>query len=73
MSQSMQFHQILEIIDTFSLDEQDDLINIIKHRQIERRREEIANNIYQAKKDYREKNLFRGDIDDIMAELDEDD
>jgi hypothetical protein len=39
MPQTMQFSQILEMIDYLSFDEQDDLINIIKHRQIEKRRE----------------------------------
>jgi hypothetical protein len=34
------------MIDDLSLDEQDDLINIIQHRQIEKRREEIAQNIH---------------------------
>ena len=54
MSQTIQFHQILEMIDHLSADEQDDLINIIRHRQIEKRREEIAENIHQARQDYQQ-------------------
>ena len=69
MSQTIQFHQILEMIDDLSLDEQDDLINIIRHRQIEKRREEIAKNIYQARQEYQQGKLFRGNIDDIITEL----
>lgn len=38
MPPTMQFSQILEMIDYLSFDEQDDLINIVKHRQIEKRR-----------------------------------
>ncbi len=72
MSQTIQFHQILEMIDNLSLDEQDDLINIIRHRQIEKRREEIANNIIQARQDYQEGKVFRGNIDDIITELNND-
>lgn len=34
--QTIPFNQILEIIDALSLDEQNDLINIVKHRQIEK-------------------------------------
>jgi len=45
MSQTIQFHQILEMIDNLSCDEQDDLISIIRHR---------------------------GNIDDIIAELNND-
>jgi hypothetical protein len=72
MSQTMQFHQVLEIIDNFSLDEQDDLINIIRHRQIEKRRDQIAENINQAREDYQQGNVFRGSVDDIIAELNND-
>ncbi|ACB52480.1 unknown [Crocosphaera subtropica ATCC 51142] len=72
MSQTLQFHQILEIIDDLSLDEQEDLINIIRHRQIEKRREEIAENINQARQDYQQGKGFRGTIDDIIAELNND-
>ncbi|BAQ66611.1 hypothetical protein [Geminocystis sp. NIES-3709] len=72
MSQTIQFGQILEMIDYLSLDEQDDLINIIRHRQIEKRREEIARNITQARQDYQQGDVFRGDVDDIIAELNND-
>lgn len=72
MSQTFQFHQILEMIDDLSLDEQDDLINIIRHRQIEKRREEIADNIKQARQDYQQGKGFRGTVDDIIAELNND-
>ena len=72
MPQTMQFSQILEMIDYLSFDEQDDLINIIKHRQIEKRREQIAQNISQARQDYQNGNVFRGDVDSIIAELNND-
>jgi hypothetical protein len=69
MSETIHFYQILEMIDYLSDDEQDDLINIIRHRKIEKRRKEIANNIQQARKDYQEGNLFRGTVDELIAEL----
>ncbi|MFN7218037.1 hypothetical protein [Microcystis sp.] len=72
MPPTMQFSQILEMIDYLSFDEQDDLINIVKHRQIEKRREEIAQNISQARQDYQNGNVFRGDVDSIIAELNND-
>ncbi|MEB3309018.1 MAG: hypothetical protein VKJ02_02185 [Snowella sp.] len=68
----MQFSQILEMIDYLSLDEQNDLINIIKHRQIEKRREQIAQNISQSRQDYQNGNVFRGNVDAIIAELNND-
>ncbi len=72
MSQIIQFHQILEMIDDLSFDEQDDLINIIRHRQIEKRREEIAQNIDQARQDYQQGKVFMGNVDNIIAELNND-
>lgn len=72
MSQTIQFGQILEMIDNLPMDEQDDLINIIRHRQIEKRREEIARNIDQARQDYQQGKVFRGSVDDIIAELNND-
>jgi len=72
MPKTMQFSKILEMIDYLSFDEQDDLINIVKHRQIEKRREQIAQNISQARQDYQNGNVFRGNVDDIIAELNND-
>ncbi|MFN9174262.1 MAG: hypothetical protein ACK58N_07045 [Synechocystis sp.] len=72
MIQTLQFNQILEMIDTLSPDEQEDLITIVRHRQIEKRREEIADNIKQARQDYGNGTVFRGTVEDIMAELDND-
>jgi len=72
MPQTAQFSQILEMIDYLSFDEQDDLINIVKHRQIEKRREQIAQNISQARQDYQNDNVFRGNVDAIIAELNND-
>ena len=72
MPQTMQFSQILEMIDHLSFDEQDDLVNIVKHRQIEKRREQIDQNISQARQDYQNGNVFRGNVAAIIAELNND-
>jgi len=71
MTQTTQFNQILEMIDNLSFEEKEELINIVKHRQIEQRREEIANHITQAHQDYQEGNVFRGSVDQVIAELNE--
>ena len=72
MSKTIQFNQILEMIDYLSVDEQDDLINIVRHRQIEKRRQQIANKINQTRQEYQEGKVFRGTVDDIIAELNND-
>ena len=69
MTRATRFNQILEMIDNLSVEEQEDLINIVQHRQIERRREEIAANIAKAHQQYEQNEVFRGTVDDIIAEL----
>lgn len=66
MTQTVKLNQILEMIDKLSLDEQEDLINIVRHRQIERRREEITTNITKAKQEYEEGKVFRETVDEIQ-------
>ena len=63
------FNQILEMIENLSLDEQEDLINIARNRQIEQRREEIAANIANAHLEYQQGEVFRGSVEDIIDEL----
>ena len=72
MTQAIQFNEILEIVDSLTLDEQNELIDIIKHRQIQQRRDEIAQNISIAKEEYKSNKVFRGTVDDVIAELDND-
>ena len=72
MAQMTSFNQILEMIDHLSLDEQNDLINIVRNRQIERRRGEIANNIAISREEYQQGKVFPGTVDDIIAELNND-
>ncbi len=63
------FNEILEMVETLSAEEQTDLMNIVRYRQIERRRQEIADNIARSKTEYRDGNVFRGTLEEIMSEL----
>ena len=63
------FDTVLEIVEEMSDDEQLTLIELIRKRQTEKRRDEIARNIVIANEDYVKGNVFRGSVDDIMAEL----
>jgi hypothetical protein len=67
--QTLDFNQVLDNVDALSWDEQEMLIEIIRKRLIEAKREQIAANIAQAKLDYESGNVFRGSVDEIMAEL----
>ena len=67
--QKTPFDEILEAIERLSLDEQEDLINIARNRQIEQRREEIAANIANTLVEYGQDEVFRGAADDVIGEL----
>jgi hypothetical protein len=45
----MSFSEILEAADQLSLDEQTSLIEVLRHRVTERRREELAREIQEAR------------------------
>ena len=63
------FDHILELVEAMSEDEQQTLFHIIHQRRIERRRDEIAANIIQAKEEYQRGTVVRGTAEDIMTEL----
>jgi len=69
MTQVSRFDEILESVEDLSADEQEALIDLIRHRLAERRRSEIAVNITQAQVEYKAGKVFRGNLSQIMDEL----
>ncbi len=67
--QAVTFDSILDAIETLSTDEQTTLLVIMQRRLSDRRRTEIAANIAQGKQDYQSGNVFRGTVNDAIAEL----
>ena len=63
------FDAIIELVEEMSDDEQIVIINLIGRRLKERRRDEIALNIVRAEEEYLNEQVFRGRVNDIMAEL----
>ncbi|UBF28597.1 hypothetical protein K9N68_12380 [Kovacikia minuta CCNUW1] len=63
------FDNILDAIETLSPNDQIALFNIVQRRLSDRRRTEIATNIAKAKQDYQSGNVFRGTVDEAIAEL----
>ncbi|MCC5630121.1 hypothetical protein LC613_19635 [Nostoc sphaeroides CHAB 2801] len=69
MTSVSRLDQVLESIENLSVDEQETLIDLIRHRLAERRRSEIAANIAQAQVEYQSGKVFRGTVTQIMDEL----
>ncbi|MBD2497504.1 hypothetical protein BCD64_14970 [Nostoc sp. MBR 210] len=69
MTQSSRLDQVLDSIEELSIDEQEILIDLIRHRLAEQRRSAIAVNITQAQAEYQSGKVFRGNVNQIMDEL----
>lgn len=65
------FQEALEIVESLSDDQQETLINILRRRQTERRRDLLAQNVAKARAEYQRGEVSRGSVDDLMRELEE--
>jgi hypothetical protein len=65
------FQEALDIIESLPEDQQEDLINIIQRRRLERRRELLAESIKEARAEYAKGEVTRGTVDDLMQEITE--
>ena len=65
------FQQALEIIEGWPEEQQADLVEIVRNRQRERRREALAASVEQARRELARGEVQRGTVDDLMAEIDE--
>ena len=65
------FQKALDIIESLPEYQQEDLINIIRRRLIEQRRNLLADRIKEAKEEYARGEVKKGSVDDLMKELSE--
>jgi len=65
------FQKALDIIESLPEYQQEDLINIIRRRLIEQRRNLLADSIKEAKEEYARGEVKKGSVDDLMKELSE--
>lgn len=69
-SQIGAFQEALEIVESLPQQQQEELIDIIRRRHLERRREQLAQDIKEARAEYARGEVSRGSVDDLMKELD---
>ena len=60
------FQGALDIVESLPEHQQEDLIDIIRRRRIENRRELLAESIKEAKEEYAKGETSQGTIDDLM-------
>ena len=69
LKNAITFQDALETIESLPQAQQEDLINLIHHRLVEQRREELAKGIRGARKEYAKGLVKKGTVDDLMKEL----
>ena len=68
---SINFNDVLEIIESLPEEQRESLIEIVKNRLIEERRDRLAKSINEAKEEYARGNFRKGTLDDLMREISE--
>lgn len=63
------FDNVIEIIESLPEEQRESLIEIVKKRLIEERRDRLAQSIKEAKGEYARGEVRRGTVDDLMREL----
>jgi hypothetical protein len=69
--QTVTFQEALEIVESLPEDQQIDLINIVRRRHIERRRELLAKSIKEARAEYARGEVKCGTVEDLLKDLNE--
>ncbi|MBM4334232.1 MAG: hypothetical protein FJ117_23995 [Deltaproteobacteria bacterium] len=65
------FQKALDIVESLPEYQQEDLIDIIRRRLIEQRRDRLADSIREAREEYARGEIKKGTVDDLMKELSE--
>jgi hypothetical protein len=63
------FHEVLEAVESLPDDQQESLIDIVRRRQIERRRDALAASIQEARQELARGEVRRGSVDELLGEL----
>ncbi len=66
------FNEVLESVESMSLEEQALIIEILENRYAEKRREEILRNAQKSLEEYRKGLTSRGTVADLMRDLESD-
>jgi len=65
------FQEALELVEGLPEEQQQSLVDIIRSRQIERRREALRTSIAQAREELSRGEVRRGSVDDLLADIGE--
>ena len=63
------FDEALDIIESFPEDQRESIVEIVKRRLTEERREQLAQTIKEAREEYASGEVRRGTVDDLIREI----
>ena len=67
--QTVTFQEALDVVESLPEHQQEDLIDIIRRRIIEHRRDQLAANIKKARQEFARGEVKMGSVADLMKEL----
>lgn len=69
INSNLSFDEILSYVESLTIEDQDLLFDIIQKRRVETRRKEIAENARQTIKSFQNGTARMGDLDNLKADL----
>jgi hypothetical protein len=69
MDNTATFSNALELADHLPIEEQEMLINVLKHRLVERRRKILVSNVENSRQDFENGVCLPASVEDIMKEV----
>jgi len=63
------FDEALDIIESFPEEQRESIVEIVKHRLTEERRERLAQTVKEARQEYARGEVRRGTVDDLIREI----
>jgi len=70
-SNTVTFQEALEAVESLPDYQQEDLIDIIRKRRLERRRESLLEDVSEAEAEFERGEYTCGSVEDLMREIDE--
>lgn len=68
-ARTARFDEVLDAVESLPEEQQESLIDIVRRRQIDRRREALAAGVEEARKELARGEIQRGSVDDLLADV----
>jgi len=69
LTKTSPFQSALDVVEKLPELQREHLIQVLQHRFVEDRRNDLATNIHEAKSDHKQGKVKRGSVRDLMKEL----